>query len=141
MGVLSATVLALVLGVLLSVPITGGEQDALIRVFVLAMAHLLAGWMSWTASYQGWASRLCWMSAITTHTLTYTLNWELYAVSWGALRAQYPGMTLLNEGQANTLQSLVIVGVIVLPSIMMYGGPFRAILRPPPPAPTEDDDE
>ena len=108
MTVLAASLLPLLVGVLLT---TSGGQDAWLRFGTLLMAHSIAGWASWTCHYQAWGQRVLWMLAVALHTLTYTIFWDIYAV------------------EQDLLQNLVILGIIVIPSGLMYAGPFNAVLR------------
>ena len=108
MTVLAASLLPLVIGVLLT---SSGGQDAWLHFAALLLAHNIAGWASWTCHYQAWGQRVMWMLAVGLHTLSYTVFWEVYAT------------------EQVLLQSLVILGVIVIPSGLMYAGPFNAVLR------------
>ena len=123
MAVLAVASLPLIAGVLLSGGYVAGEQDALIYLAVLSVLHGAAGWTSWSCRATGWGDGLLWAVALTLHTVTYALNWELYT----GLAGGY-GEQLAN---ANLLENLTVVAVILIPSILMYGGPFRAIIRPP----------
>ena len=115
MVVLAVTVLPLVVGVLLSDGYIAGEQDAVVHLGILASLHGAAGWVSWSCRLNGWGDSLLWSVALTLHTVTYALNWELYA-----------GL----KGHDGVIEDLAIVAVILIPSVLMYGGPFRAIIRP-----------
>ena len=88
----------------------------LIHLAVLSVLHGAAGWASWSCRSTGWGDGLLWALALTLHTVTYALNWELYAAL---------------EGHDGVVEDLAIVMIIVIPSLLMYGGPFRAIIRPP----------
>ena len=116
MPVLAVTALPLAAGVLLAGGYIAGEQDALVYLAILSVLHGAAGWVSWSCRATGWGDGLLWAAALTLHTVTYALNWELYA-----------GL----EGHAGVVEDLTIVTVILIPSLLMYGGPFRAIIRPP----------
>ena len=115
MVVLAVTVLPLVVGVLLSGGYIAGEPDAVVHLGILAALHGAAGWVSWSCRLNGWGDSLLWAVALTLHTVTYALNWEIYA-----------GL----EGHDGVIEDLAIVAVILIPSVLMYGGPFRAIIRP-----------
>ena len=116
MVVLAVTALPLVAGVLLSGGYIAGEQDVLIHLAILAVLHGTAGWVSWSCRATGWGDGLMWAVALTLHTVTYALNWEIYV-----------GL----EGRDGAIKDLAILTVIVIPSLLMYAGPFRAIIRPP----------
>ena len=116
MAVLAFTSLPLVAGVLLAGGYIAGEQDALVHLAILSVLHGAAGWVSWSCRATGWGDGLLWAGALTLHTVTFPLNWELYA-----------GL----EGHGGVIEDLAILTVMVIPSVLMYGGPFRAIIRPP----------
>lgn len=116
MVVLAVTVLPLLAGILLSGGYIVGEQDPLIYLAVLSVLHGGAGWVSWTGRASGWADGLLWAVALTLHTVTYAFNWDLYV-----------GL----EGEGGVIENISIIAVMLIPSLLMYGGPFRAIMRPP----------
>ena len=102
------------------------EQDALLRLALMAVLHGAAGWVSWSCRATGWGDGLLWAGALTLHVFTYALNWELY-------------QSIIGHG--GVLEDVATVLVIFIPSLLMLGGPFRAIIRPPraePPAPDEE---
>ena len=116
MAVLAVTALPLIAGVLLTGGYLTGQQDALVNLAVLAVLHGAAGWVSWTARTTGWADDLLWAGALVLHTVTYPFNWPLYA-----------GL----GGRDGAIEDLAVVLVILIPSLLMFGGPYRAIIRPP----------
>ncbi len=83
-------------------------QHELVTVVVMALAHLGAGYVSWVCRSGGWGFRLLWAVALMLHTFTYPRNWEFY--------------TALPQ------PDLVVISCILIPTILMYGGPFRSIL-------------
>ena len=68
---------------------------------------------------------MLWAVALLVHVLTYFFHWELYAIQWDPDRYE-----VLTEPQLDVVQFLVIVGIILVPSVLMFGGPVRAVLRP-----------
>ena len=134
MLVLAGTLLAYITAALLAEHRLFGEQDVYVRFAVLALVHSAAGWISWSSDYHSWGDRLLWMGALVLHTLTYSTHWSLYAIAYDV--SVYPDLT---QGQANLIQNLVILLIIVCPSLLMYGGPVRTILRlEPKPEPGEE---
>ena len=128
MVVLACTAAAFIVAVMLSSFVLLGELDVYVRFAVLLLAHGAAGWASWNAGLNGWGDRVLWMLAISLHTATYTINWQVYAIEWGAVIQEYPNPQHLTEGEVSLLQNLVILGVIALPTLLMLGGPLRAML-------------
>ena len=89
-----------------------------ITLAILMLVHGMAGVASWTARYHGFGQRLLWLVAIHLHTLTYALNWPVYQ----GLLGQTPLMMSI-------LPNLAAVGVIVAPSLLMYGGPVATVVQ------------
>ena len=68
------------------------EQDVLIHLAILAVLHGTAGWVSWSCRATGWGDGLMWAVALTLHTVTYALNWEIYVgLGRARRRDQRPG--------------------------------------------------
>ena len=109
MTVLAASLLPFIVGALLT---SGGGQGAYLNLAALLVTHNIAGWASWTAHYQAWGQRVLWLLALGVHTLTYTIHRTHYFAIEDAL-----------------LQNLMVLGVIVIPSGLMYAGPFNAVMR------------
>ena len=117
MAVLAAAALPLVIGLLLPEGvIADGETEALLRLALMAVLHGAAGWVSWSCRATGWGDGILWAAALLLHTLTYPLNWDLYKAF---------------TGQGGMLDDVATVLVIFIPSLLMYAGPYRAIIRPP----------
>ena len=125
MGVLSATLITFLTAVLLPELNLFGEQDVFLRLLALMLLHSYGAYMSWTSHYSGWGDRMLWAVALLVHMLTYFFHWELYAIQWDPEK-----YAVLTEPQLDMMQFLVIVGIILIPSVLMFGGPTRAILRP-----------
>lgn len=83
-------------------------QHQLATVMVMALAHLGAGYVSWSCRSGGWGFRLLWAVALMLHTFTYPRNWDFY--------------TALPQ------PDLVVISCILIPTILMYAGPFRSLL-------------
>ena len=112
MVVLAATTLPLLCGLFLAgLEMVGGEY---IQFGVLMLAHSLAGAASWTAHYHTFGHRLLWLLACNLHALTYPVHWHLYA-----------NLVVADD---DTLINLVVLGCIVFPSILVFGGPFNALI-------------
>lgn len=97
------------------------ERDAwnLIKFGILLIAHNLTGLISWEAHYHSFANRLMWTLAVCLYPMVYVINWQFYA-----------GLTLTGGDDA-MLRNLVAIGVIVMPSLLVFGGPFNAVVNPP----------
>lgn len=127
MAVLAAAALPMVIGLLLPVGVfADAERDALLRLALMAALHGAAGWVSWSCRATGWGDGLLWAAALTLHTVTYPLNWDIYAAF---------------TGRGGVLDDLSAALVIFIPSVLMYGGPFRAAIRPPPRQPEAPGEE
>ena len=125
MLVLIAVCLALAVSVLLRVmgdtfQHTYGSGWPIAQFAVLLIAHGAAGAASWHAGYQRWSDRLLWMLAVHVHCATYAFNWPVYQ-----------GLAATTETTRDVLPLLGALGLIVGPSILMYGGPVAALVNPP----------
>lgn len=116
MPVLAAAALPLAIGVLMAQGDLAGDHDALVHLAMMAVLHGAAGWVSWACRASGWADCILWALGLVLHTVTYPLNW-----------AYYTGIV----GYNGVAEDLSVVAVVLLPSVLMYAGPFRAVLRPP----------
>ena len=100
-------------------PFYGGGWPV-IQLVILTLAHGAAGLASWLGDYRSWANRLLWMMALHLHAVTYALNWPVYHGLTGTV-AQTPDL----------LPNLSAFFLILLPSLLMYGGPVAALINPP----------
>ena len=126
MAVLSFTVMTLVIGVLLrglddtSVALFGNDGWRFMQVGALLVAHNMAGIVSWEAHYHSFSNRLLWLLAVALHPIIYTVNWHIYA-------------DLVLASSANILlQNITALGLVIIPTILVYGGPFNALVNAPP---------
>ena len=99
---------------------TFGASWPLVQLAVLLVAHGAAGLASWTVRYQTWSQKLLWLIAIHVHTLTFALNWPVYV-----------GIIGTGEVSRQLLPTLTAVALVILPSLLMFGGPIVALLNPP----------
>ena len=97
-----------------------GAAWPIIQLVILAVVHSMAGLASWAGEYRSWAQRVMWMMALYLHAVTYALNWPVYQGLTGTV-AQTPDL----------LPNLSAFFLILLPSLLMYGGPVAAVLNPP----------
>ena len=91
-----------------------------IQLVILSLAHSGAGLASWMGDYRSFPNRLMWMMALHLHAVTYALNWPVYQGLTGTV-AQTPDL----------LPNLSAFLLILLPSLLMYGGPVAALINPP----------
>ena len=103
-----------------------GASWSIIQLVILAIAHNAAGLTSWSGDYRGWANRVMRLMALHLHAVTYALNWPVYQ-----------GLTGATELTRDLLPNLAVFFLILLPSILMYGGPIAAVLTPRPPRSNE----
>ena len=96
-----------------------GAAWPVISLVILAIVHSAAGLASWAGDYGSWAQRLMWLMALHLHAVTYALNWPVYQGLTGTV-AQTPDL----------LPNLSAFFLILLPSLLMYGGPVAAALTP-----------
>ena len=99
---------------------TYGPGWPIVQLVILLIVHCTAGVASWTAGYRTWSQRLMWLIAIHLHTITYALNWPVYQ-----------GLTGTSDLTRELLPTLAAVALIILPSLLMYGGPVAALINPP----------
>ena len=99
---------------------TFGAAWPLVQLAILLAAHGAAGIASWTARYQAWPQKLLWLIAVHVHTVTYALNWPVYA-----------GITGGGETARELPPTITAVALVILPSLLMYGGPITALINPP----------
>ena len=99
-----------------------GAGWPIIQLVILAVAHSAAGLASWSGEHHGWANRVMWLMALHLHAVTYSLNWPVYQ-----------GLVGTTELTRDLLPNLAAFFLILLPSILMYGGPIAAVLTPRPP--------
>lgn len=97
-----------------------GASWSLVQMAILLAAHGAAGLASWTARYRAWPQKLMWLIAVHVHTITYALNWPVYA-----------GITGTGEVARELLPTITAVALVILPSLLMYGGPIAALINPP----------
>ncbi len=90
-----------------------------IQLVILAVLHGAAGLASWSGDYRSFANRLMWLLALHLHAVTYAINWPVYQGLVGTV-AQTPDL----------LPNLSAFFLILLPSLLMYGGPVAAIVNP-----------
>lgn len=74
----------------------------------------------------GGLTAFTWLMALHLHAVTYALNWPVYQ-----------GLTGATELTRDLLPNLAAFFLILLPSILMYGGPIAAVLTPRPPRSNE----
>ena len=96
-----------------------GTAWPIIQFAVLLIAHGTAGAVSWVSDYRTWSDRLMAMVAVHLHCVTYALNWPVYQ-----------GLTATTETTRDILPLLAALGMIIGPSILMFGGPIAAIVNP-----------
>ena len=126
MAVLCFVVMTLLLGLVLNgmdesgAVIFGADAWRIIQFCTLLIAHNMAGVASWEAHYHGFGNRLTWLIAIALHALAYSLNWEIYA------------SLVLTDDSLNLIPNLAALGLIIIPSFLVFGGPFNALINPPP---------
>ena len=99
---------------------TYGASWPIIQFAVLLIAHGAAGAASWAGDYRRWSDRLMAMVAVHVHCATYAFNWPVYQ-----------GFTATTDATRDILPLLATLGLIVGPSILMYGGPVAALINPP----------
>ena len=99
---------------------TYGSGWPIIQLVILAIVHGGAGLSSWLGEYRSFANRLMWLVALYLHAVTYALNWPVYQGLAGTV-AQTPDL----------LPNLSAIFLILIPSILMYGGPVAAVIAPP----------
>ena len=126
MLVLSLVVMTLLVGLFLQAmdgvaPVMFGDNDwRLVQLGVLLIVHCMAGIASWGAHYHQFGNRALWIVAVCLHPLVYTINWEIYAA------------LVLTGDDTNLAQNLTTMGIIIIPSMLLFGGPFNALINPPP---------
>ena len=91
-----------------------------IQLVTLTVVHSAAGLASWFGDYRTFADRLMWMMTLHLHAVTYALNWPLYQ-----------GLTGTVAMTPDLLPNLSAFFLILLPSLLMYGGPVAALINPP----------
>ena len=105
-----------------------GGSWPVIQFAVLLLAHGAAGLASWRQGADadqwgpwetGWGDRVLWLAAIHLHVVTYALNWPVYQ-----------GFTGTTELTRDLMPTMAAVLLIIVPSILMYGGPVAAIMQP-----------
>lgn len=99
---------------------TYGGAWPVIQLVILAVAHSAAGLASWSADCHEWSDRLMWMMALHLHAVTYALNWPVYQ-----------GLVGTTELTRELLPNLAALFLILLPSLLMYGGPIAALFSSP----------
>ena len=99
---------------------TYGAAWPVIQLVILLLAHCAAGLASWFGDYRTFGDRLMWMVALHVHAVTYALNWPVYQ-----------GLTGTVALTPELLPNLSAFGLILLPSMLMYGGPVAALINPP----------
>ena len=123
MLVLTLTILALMAGLALrtldGAPVYGPGGWVYVQWGVMALLHGIAGLASWNAHYHRWSDRAFWMMAVNIHCLTYPLNWAVYR-----------DLVVLADTETQVLKHLVMLTVVLLPSVLMLGGPLVALLTP-----------
>ena len=97
-----------------------GSGWPIIQLVILAIVHSAAGLASWMGEYRYFPNRLMWLMALYLHAVTYALNWPVYQGLTGTV-AQTPDL----------LPNLSAFLLILLPSLLMYGGPVAAVINPP----------
>ena len=97
-----------------------GAAWPIIQLVILLIAHGTAGLASWAGDYRSYADRLMWMLALSIHAVTYALNWPVYQ-----------GITGSTELTRELLPNLAAFGLVLLPSLLIYGGPIAALIHPP----------
>ena len=97
-----------------------GAGWPIIQLVILSVVHSAAGLASWIGDYRSWAQRLMWMMALHLHAVTYALNWPVHQ-----------GLTGTTELTRDLLPNLAAFFLILLPSLLMYGGPVAALINPP----------
>ncbi len=97
-----------------------GASWPIIQLVVLAIAHCAAGLASWSGGHRSWADRLMWIMALQLHAVTYALNWPIYQ-----------GLTGTTDLTRELLPNFAAFFLILLPSLLMYGGPVAALVNPP----------
>ena len=107
-----------------------GNSWPIIEFAALLIAHGMAGIASWNFGtvpegrdekdgQPGWGDRLMWMAAIHVHVVTYALNWPVYQ-----------GITGTTELMKTLLPPMTAILLVIVPSILMFGGPVASIMRP-----------
>ena len=91
----------------------------IIQFALLLLVHGLAGLASWIGDPRTWGSRLMWMLAIYLHTVTYAINWPVYA-----------GLVDAAQDHGDLLPTMAAVMLVIAPSILMFGGPIAALIYP-----------
>lgn len=97
-----------------------GAGWPIIQLVVLTIAHCAAGLASWSGDYRTWGDRLMWMMALHLHAVTYALNWPIYQ-----------GLTGANELTRQLLPDFTAFFLVLLPSLLMIGGPIAALIHRP----------
>ena len=97
-----------------------GNAWPVIQLVVLMVVHSAAGLASWFGDYRSWADRLMWVAALHLHAVTYALNWPVYQ-----------GLTGTVAMTPDLLPNLSAFLLILLPSLLVYGGPVAALINPP----------
>ena len=96
-----------------------GSGWPIIQLVILAIFHSTAGLASWVEESRSFPNRIIWMMALYLHAVTYAINWPVYQGLTGTV-AQTPHL----------LPNLSAFLLILLPSLLMYGGPVAAVLNP-----------
>lgn len=124
MVVLALVVLSLITGIILqsmdqpNMTLLGMDNWRLTQFGILVIVHCVTGISSWGAHYHSFGNRALWVVAICTHPMVYILNWELYAA------------LSLSSDSHNLIQNLNVLVLIIIPSMLLYGGPFNAVINP-----------
>lgn len=80
---------------------------------LMVILHSIAGGLSWSANYHTYGNRILWLLAVHVHVLVYTVQWDMYT-----------SITLGDDG------TFMVLGCIVMPSVLMFGAPFAAVIAP-----------